>query len=97
MAITNEQLAELLLGIAKSQNAIIDSIALHLGQNGAAFRTRALIPTLQGSANVMNHQAQPTLQDLPSRLLLQVQAGGVNRNAQPLDEWLLEQLDRLVP
>ncbi|WP_114814600.1 hypothetical protein [Paraburkholderia kururiensis] len=97
MAITNEQLAELLLGIAKSQKAIIDSIALHLGQNGAAFHARALIPTLQGAANVMNHQAQPTLQDLPSRLLLQVQAGGVNRNAQPLDEWLVEQLDRLVP
>ena len=96
MAITNEQLAELMLGIARSQKAVIDTIAQHMGPNGAAFRG-VLTPTLQGAANFQNHRQEPTLLDLPSRILLHVQGGGApNPNAQPYDDWVKEQLDRLI-
>jgi hypothetical protein len=95
MAITNEQLAELLIGVARSQKAIVDAIALHLGHaEGMNFRGRALIPTLQGAANLQN-RPEPTLLDLPSRVLLQIQ-GGANPNAQPLGEWLAQELTRIV-
>ncbi len=96
MAITNEQLAELILGIARSQKAIVDAIAQHMGTNGMAFRG-VLIPTLQGAAHLQNPQQEPTLLDLPSRILLHVQGGSAqNPNAQPYGDWVREQLDRLI-
>lgn len=97
MAITNEQLAELLVGIAKSQQAIIDAIALHLGHNdGMTFRARAVVPTLQDAAHVRNHGAQPTLQDLSSRVLLQLQAAP-RAGGPRLEEWVAQELNRLAP
>ncbi|WP_080428041.1 hypothetical protein [Burkholderia ubonensis] len=96
MAITNEQLAELLVGIARSQQAIIDATALHLGQqDGQAFRGRAVVPTLQGVANVLNHGTQPTLRDIPSRVLLQLQ-GDPRSGAQRLEEWVAQELTRIL-
>lgn len=96
MAISNEQIAELMLGIAKSQNAIIDAVALHLGQQaGTVFRGRAVIPTLQGYARIQDHGALPTWQDLPSRVLLQLQ-GNHPAGVQPVQEWLLQEVSRLT-
>jgi len=95
MPVTNEQLAELLVGVARSQKAIIDAVAQHLGQNGIAFRAGAVIPTLQGYANLANPQAQPTLHDLPARILLQIQ-GTPRTGAQRLEEWVAQELTRIV-
>jgi hypothetical protein len=96
MAITNEQLAEFLIGVARSQQMIIDAVALHLGQaDGQAFRGRAVIPTLQAAANVRNHGAQPTLHDLPSRVLLRLQ-GDPQPGARRLEEWVAQELTRIL-
>lgn len=96
MAVTNEQIAELLIGVTRSQIAIIDALVSHFGQDGNKFRMMSLIPVLQGSAHIHNHDLQPTLQDLPSRLLLQLQGnhGGV---AQPVQEWLRTEMGKLIP
>nr|WP_244109000.1 hypothetical protein [Burkholderia anthina] len=98
MALTNDQLAELLVGIARSQNAIIDAVAQHLGQqDGLTFRGRAVVPTLQGAANILNNPgALPTLHDLPSRLLLQLQ-GAPRPGAPRFEEWVAQELNRLAP
>lgn len=93
---TNEQLAELLVGIAKSQQAIIDSVAHHLGNDaGRSFKSMSVIPTLQGAAGLHNRGAQPTFGDLPSRLLLQLQ-GGPQAGRPPIQEWLAQELARLT-
>ncbi len=96
MSITNQQLAELIVGFAKSQNAIIDSIVHHVGQDGKTFRGRSVVATLQDYAHVINHAAQPTLQDLPSRVWLKLQAAP-RGGQQPIEQWLAQELDRLVP
>ncbi|MEN8517829.1 hypothetical protein [Burkholderia sp. RS02] len=96
MALTNDQLAELLVGIARSQKAIIDSVKLHLGQaDGLRFQAGALIPTLQGAAAIAHH-GQPTFHDLPSRILLQIQ-GDPRAGAPRLEEWVAQELNRLAP
>ncbi|VWB67956.1 hypothetical protein [Burkholderia lata] len=97
MALTNDQLAELLVGIARSQKAIIDAVTQHLGQqNGLAFQGNAVIPTLQGAANILNDpRAQPTLHDLPSRILLHAQTGP--NPGFRLEEWVAQELNRLAP
>lgn len=106
MSISNEQLAELIVGFAKSQNAIIDALVHHLGKgginqdggvnrDGANFRGRSVIPTLQSYAHIENRSAPPTLQDLPSRVLLQLQ-GSPRDGAMPVQEWLAQELERLT-
>ncbi|MBY4724635.1 hypothetical protein K6W38_16010 [Burkholderia contaminans] len=96
MALTNDQLAELLVGIARSQKAITDAVKLHLGQaDGLKFQAGALIPTLQGAAAIAN-RGQPTFHDLPSRILLQVQ-GAPRPGAQRLEDWVTQELNRLAP
>jgi hypothetical protein len=67
MSITNEQLAELLSGIARSQQAIIDAIE----RSDGGWRNTHLIPVLNVAANI--RQADPRLIDLPSRILLRLQ------------------------
>ena len=63
----NAQLAELLMGIAKAQNAVID--AIERAQPG--FRNNHAVPILTTAANV--RAAVPRVQDLPSRILLRMQ------------------------
>jgi hypothetical protein len=92
---TDEQiqvLAQLLVGILKSQNAIIRAV----DKSGAATRLNHFIPALQTAANLKNPQAQPTLEDLPSRILLHLQAAP-RAGGQPLDEWIHAELTRLLP
>lgn len=67
MNITTEQLAELLAGIARSQQAVID--AVDRAQPG--FRGTYLLPTLNVAANLRIPEVR--LLDLPSRILLRSQ------------------------
>jgi hypothetical protein len=63
----NQQLAELLSGIAKANNAILDAFErAHPG-----FKSSHLAPVLNVAANMRS--AEPRLVDLPSRILLRYQ------------------------
>ena len=65
LQISAQQLAELLTGIARAQAAVIQ------GMESAAPGTRSshVIPSLQNVAHLRDHP-QPTLIDLPVRILL---------------------------
>jgi len=63
----NTQLAELLMGIAKAQNAVID--AVERAQPG--FRNNHVVPMLTTAANV--RAPAPRIQDMPARILLRMQ------------------------
>ena len=67
MNLSTEQLAELLAGIARSQQAIIDAIE---SENGG-WRNTHLLPKLNTAANT--RLATPRLLDIPSRILLRSQ------------------------
>lgn len=67
MNITVEQLAELLAGIARSQQAIIDAI----DADSPGWRNRQLLPKLNVAANL--RIPEPRLLDIPSRVLLRSQ------------------------
>ncbi|HEX7219601.1 MAG TPA: hypothetical protein VF280_10325 [Burkholderiales bacterium] len=62
---TPQQLAELLLGIARAQAAMIQGLENEL----AGVRSGRIIPALQNVAHLRDHP-QPTLTDLPVRVLL---------------------------
>jgi hypothetical protein len=66
-AMDDTQLAELLMGIAKAQNAVID--AVERAQPG--FKNNHAVPILTTAANV--RAAMPRIQDLPARILLRMQ------------------------
>src|SRR5688572_20413250 len=59
------QLAELLAGIARAQAAIVQGLESETG----GIRSGRIIPAVQNVAHLRDH-AQPTLVDLPVRLLL---------------------------
>jgi len=63
----NTQLAELLMGIAKAQAAIIDAVE----RAEPGFRNNHAVPMLTTAANV--RAAVPRVQDLPARILLRMQ------------------------
>lgn len=63
----NSQLAELLMGIAKAQGAIIDA----LERANPGFRNNHAVPMLTTAANV--RAAVPRIQDMPARILLRMQ------------------------
>jgi hypothetical protein len=67
MNLTIEQLAEVLAGIAKAQQAIIDGIE----SNTAGWRNVHLTPKLTTASNM--RLATPRLMDVPSRILLRSQ------------------------
>lgn len=67
MSLTTEQLAELLAGIARSQQAIIDAIESESG----GWRNTHLLPKLNVAANM--RVANARLIDIPSRILLRSQ------------------------
>jgi hypothetical protein len=67
MSLTNEQLAELLAGIARSQQAIIDAV----DRAEPGFRNTHLVPVLTVAANLRLNEGR--LLDLPSRILLRAQ------------------------
>ena len=82
---TNAQLAELLSGIAKSQNAILDAIDRAM----PGFKATHLAPVLNVAANI--RQAEPRLVDLPSRILSRLQGRVAVDNS-----IIVADLDRLI-
>ena len=85
-------LSKLLIGVLNAQNAIITAI----DRNGAATRFNDFIPALQGAAHVTRQDIEPTLEDLPSRILLQLQGAPTLDGVRPRDEWIHEELTRLL-
>src|SRR5687768_1861199 len=65
MEISSQQLAELLLGIARAQAAMIQGLENEM----AGVRSGRIIPALQNVAHLHDHP-NPTLTDLPVRVLL---------------------------
>jgi hypothetical protein len=65
MQISAQQLAELLLGIARAQAAMVQG----LENEFAGVRSGRIIPALQNVAHLRDHP-DPTLTDLPARVLL---------------------------
>ena len=61
MSVTNEQLAELLSGIARAQQAIIDAVE----RSDGGWKNTHLIPVLNVAANM--RQAEPRLVDAEPR------------------------------
>jgi len=68
MEISAQQLAELLIGIARAQTAVIQGIDSAM----AGIKTQHILPMLQNMAHLRDHPA-PTLVDLPVRVLLTTQ------------------------
>ena len=67
MNMTHEQLAELLAGIARAQQAVVDAI----DRAEPGFRGTYLLPALNVAANLRIPEVR--LMDLPSRILLRSQ------------------------
>jgi len=67
MNLSTEQLAELLAGIARAQQAIIDAID---SENGG-WKNTHLLPKVNTAANM--RLAVPRLMDVPSRILMRSQ------------------------
>src|SRR5574341_2493958 len=65
MEVSAQQLAELLLGIARAQAAISQGLENEM----AGVRSGRIVPALQDVAHLRDHP-QPTLTDLPVRVLL---------------------------
>ena len=65
MQVSAQQLAELLLGIARAQAAMVHG----LENEFAGMRSGRIMPALQNVAHMRDHP-QPTLTDLPVRVLL---------------------------
>lgn len=84
--ITTQQLAQLLLGIARAQNAIIDA----LENSKAGFKSTHFRPAVETAARLRSNRPE-TLADYPSRLLLQM----LGRTA-PDAEVVLRDLETLL-
>ena len=65
--VSPQQLAELLVGIARAQQAIIDAIE----SSKAGFKSTHLTPALMNAARVRDTQRPLQLGDLPARVLMQ--------------------------
>ncbi len=85
--ITTQQLAELLIGVARSQQAIIDAVE---GMK-AGFKGTYLAPALDTAAKLRSTGRPLTLQDFPARVLVQCQG-----RAGPNLEQMIKDLDDLL-
>ena len=84
---STQQLAELLVGIARAQQAIIDAIE----SSKAGFKATHLAPALMNVARVRDTHRAMTLGDLPARVLMQC----MGRNG-PNVEQIARDLDELI-
>ncbi len=84
--VTTQQLAQLMIGVARAQLAVIDSIE----NSKAGFKFTHVRPTLETASRIRSNHAE-TLADFPSRLLLQM----IGRNAPDLDR-VTRDLEALV-
>jgi len=65
LTISAQQLADLLIGIARAQAAVV----LGVDNAMAGTKTQYIVPALQNAAHLRDHP-DPTLVDLPVRILL---------------------------
>jgi hypothetical protein len=70
MNVTTQQLAELLIGIARAQQAIIDAVEAQK----PGFRSTYLAPVLDAVAKIRSTNRAPSLQEFPARVLSQCQS-----------------------
>ena len=89
MNLTTHQLAQILIGIARSQQAIID--AMEGAKHG--FKGTYLGPALDSTAKIRSMGRMSTLQDFPARVLLQCQ-GRAGPNVEQITRDLEELLAR---
>jgi hypothetical protein len=87
MNVTTRQLAEILIGIARSQQAIIEAIE---GLK-AGFKGTYLAPALDSVAKIRSIGRPLSLQDFPARVLLQCQG-----RAGPNVEQIIRDLEELL-
>ena len=87
MNLTTQQLAEVLIGIARSQQAIIDAIE----SSKAGFKGTYLGPALDSAAKIRSTGRPLTLLELPARVLLQCQG-----RAGPNTEQIVKDLEALL-
>lgn len=87
MSITTQQLAELLIGVARSQQAIIDAVE----SMKAGFKSTYLRPALDSVAKIRSTGRPLTLQDYPARVLVQCQS-----RSGPNLEQIIKDLDDLL-
>ena len=87
MSLTTQQLAEILIGIARSQQAIIDAIE----SSKAGFKGTYLGPALDSTAKIRSTGRPLMLQDFPARVLLQCQG-----RAGPNVEQIVRDLETLL-
>ena len=85
--ITTQQLAELIIGVARSQQAIIDA----MDSQKAGFKGSHLAPALSNAAKSRVTTRPLTLQEFPSRVLLQCMG-----RAGPNVEQITRDLDALL-
>ncbi len=69
MSLTTQQLAEILIGVARSQQAIIDAVE----SMKAGFKGTHLSPALDSVARIRSTGRPLTLQEFPARVLVQCQ------------------------
>ena len=65
LEISAQQLAELLIGIARAQAAVVHGVDSAM----VGTKTQHIVPALQNAAHLRDHP-EPTLTDLPVRILL---------------------------
>jgi hypothetical protein len=81
-----QQLADLLIGIARAQAAVIHGIDNAM----AGTKTQYIVPALQNAAHLRDHP-DPTLVDLPVRVLLTSQG-----RVPPDPALIVRELERLL-
>jgi hypothetical protein len=86
MELTVQQLAQLLLGVARAQQAIIDA----LENSKAGFKASHFRPAVETAARIRANRAE-TLAEFPARLLLQM----MNRTAPDTDS-VMRELEKLL-
>jgi hypothetical protein len=84
--ITTHQLAQLLLGVARAQNAIIEA----LETSKAGFKASHFRPAVETASRIRSNRTE-TLSDYPSRLLLQM----LGRTAPDVDS-VVRELQKLL-
>jgi hypothetical protein len=87
MSLTTQQLAEILIGVARSQQAIIDAIE----SMKAGFKGTYLGPALDSVAKIRSTGRPLTLQEYPARVLVQCQG-----RAGPNVEQVVKDLEDLL-
>jgi len=87
MNLTTRQLAEILIGIARSQQAIID--AMESAKTG--FKGTHLAPALDSAAKIRTMNRPSTLTEFPARVLLACQG-----RAGPNVEQITKDLEALL-